>query len=115
MNLRNMSLDERITETKYAVEANSFESMTLWKEYKDTIDWVTVLDGYGQIVQGGGFVSLLWNVLDGVPVLFYEITSDEVKHSVVEDYLKSTFNLKKLTDANNFHNIINAIKENNND
>lgn len=111
MNLRNMSLEERIAVTAYAVEANSFESMTLWKEYKYTVDWVDCSSGYTQIVEGGGFVSLLWSVLDGVPVLFYEITSDEVIHSVVEEYIKTNFNLNVLDTASTFHSIIKDIKD----
>ena len=95
--------------TKYAVEANSFEQQVLWDKNNNLIEWAVAREGWGVLVEGGGFVSLIFDYLNNQPVLFYHVTSDTVVHSVVNKWLQDNFELKYNVDANNFHQVIHDV------
>lgn len=102
------------------VEATSYETSCLWKEYhqgrKKT--WVQGLGGYlptiGLLGDRPVVLSLLVNTVDGHPILFMEATSQVVDHQMIEDWLKRHLPATALkddgkyvnkVDSNNFDNV----------
>ena len=111
-----MNFEQMLSNTKYAVEANSFETSSIYTNFviggrlKDGISWKQVSLGTGVVVghidNRPIFVSLLWNYIHGELVLFWEATSVVVDYAVVEDWLdKNLASDLKKSDAMNFHNI----------
>lgn len=111
-----------------AVEANSYETMCLWKELSveakrfgwgnGDYDWVQNNSGcgcgIGEVAGKPVFVSLLTNTINGQEILFYEATSQIVDHEMVEEWLKEALPDKakysggyvNKTNAMNFTNIL---------
>jgi phosphoenolpyruvate carboxylase len=106
-----MTLEEMMEVTEYAVEVNSFEQSHLWRRYEYETTWQEILSGYGVSVPDGGFVSLLWGIIEGKYVLFYDVTSNTVNFQVVESWIKSNMDIKLMVNSNNFHRIIADIKK----
>lgn len=107
-----MTLEEMMEVTEYAVEANRFEKSHLWRRYEYEVLWQEILGGYGvSVPDDGGFVSLLWGIIEGKCVLFYEVTSNIVNFQVVESWIKSNMDIKLMVDSSNFYQIINDIKK----
>ena len=102
------------------VEATSYESSCLWKEYhkERKVSWEQGLGGYLQTIghlDGHPVVlSLLVNKVKGYPILFMEPTSQVVDYVMVEGWLKANLPAAALknegkyvnkVDAMNFHNV----------
>jgi len=129
-------IDPRFADTKFVVEANSFEALTLWSQYslsgglhyKDEElprrKWEQ--DNHGIWYQIGELagrpvcVSFFWNVIDGVRVMFYDVTSQVSDILIVEEWLKEhcspTWDHGRRAHCNamNFHHCLDAIGEINN-
>ena len=94
------------------VEANSFERMCLWKEYKaNGKTWVQNLSGCGINVgyitaQRPVFISLTTAVVDGHKILFVEPTSISVDHGMIGIWLKS--NVPSAIKENGYLNVVDA-------
>lgn len=103
------------------VEANSYETMCLWREYHEGrgLSWEQNAAGYlptiGELDGRPVCVSLFVNTIDGHKILFIEPTSQVVDHKMIEQWLKETLpdtawqaNGKYLnsTNAMNFHSIL---------
>lgn len=132
-------VDPRFAETKYVVEANSFEVMSLWNkhakkgmmEYVDEpksyrVDWVQDYSGVvyqlGELNGMPMMVTFFWNVLNGVRVVFYESTGYVTDTRIIEQWLdqncdpKTHDNRPARTDAMNFQHVLQEIEWiNNND
>lgn len=102
-----------------AVEANSFESLCLWKEYYQELKKEWKSDGSGFHVTVGQYgempicISITKNEVDGVVILFYDAVSLVVHHDAVRKWLKDHLPEKaksNITNAMNFHNIFHHVK-----
>jgi len=102
------------------VEATSYESMCLWREYHLAREksWVQDLGGYlptvGHIDGRPVCLSLHINTVDGHKLLFIEATSQVVDHSMIEEWLKANLPATAFRDdgkylnkenSMNFHNV----------
>jgi len=96
------------------VEANSYESMMLWKE-----NCQGLFDYAGWIDKRPICISMINAVIDGHKVLFYDACSRLVDHEMVDEYFKK--HLPKSarqpngeyinhTNAMNFYNIFRYVK-----
>lgn len=109
-------LQKMLSDCVGAVEANSFETMSLWKDHKETWD-----QGYnGVLKQIGDFhdlpvcISLTTNVVNGHKILFYYATSDTVSYSMIDEWLLKNMPDSAMldcgrvnkVDAMNFHNLL---------
>ena len=121
-NLNLMSLDECLAATAFAVEASNFERHCLWNTHHEQVHWKSCNAGYGvNIGKCAGmpvFVSVIFSVIDGHVVLFYEPTSQVVDWRMVEEWLKTTVpctwkdnHWVGKADANNFHLCLNALRK----
>lgn len=109
------------------VEASSFESLCLWREYSQELrkPWSSGTSGpmvqVGTVVSGGEdmpvCMSLLVNEVDGHRVLFVNVTSRCVDHDMVRNWLEQTLPVTafrngdprlglNITDAMNFPNVL---------
>ena len=107
-----LSKEELLNNTKYMVEANSFESLCLWERWNEKVEWESLSMGYGVSTEGG-FISLLWKKINGQLVLFWEATSEKVDYRVVEDWLLKNTKVQLphgRTNAMNFHIIVHNIQ-----
>lgn len=102
------------------VEANSFETMCLWKEYTEELKktWLENPSGLGQqigILAGMPiFISLNTAIIDGKKILFIDPTSQVVDYRIIDKWLEE--NLPKTaytlygrinkTNAMNFCNVL---------
>lgn len=106
---------ELLKEVKYAVEATNFEETALWEKFKDKVIWKEMRSGLGEIVgEVNGcdvFLSLRFNFINNVPVLFWEATSIMVDHFQIEKWFDEKTTIKRNVSAQNFHFITNEIKE----
>lgn len=114
------SMKDFLKDVVGVVEATSYETSCLWREYfqerKQT--WVQGLGGYlptiGHLDGRPVVLSLLINTVNGFPILFMEPTSQVVDHVMIEAWLKENLPPTALknegkyvrkVDANNFHNV----------
>lgn len=117
----NFSADEMLSMTKFAVEANSFESLSLWKE-KDKynpgqLSWYTYRMGYlltlGTVTINRKkmpvCVSVQWIEVYGQIVMLYHTTSQIVDYRMIDKWLKK-YKIPS-TDAMNFANCVHAMRE----
>lgn len=115
MKTTDSSIDERFSKVEYALEANSFETMCLYKERPEDIEWKEHSGGYGITAGFVGDIAIIvstWFLeLNGKFVLVYEPTSTVVDWLQVEEWIHNACpNLKRKTNAMNFHNILNDVR-----
>ncbi|MDD5151759.1 MAG: hypothetical protein PHC28_14990 [Flavobacterium sp.] len=106
------TFDELFKISKLCVEASRFERLSLWKEYHKSHKWEESREGklltLGEINSRPICVSISIDIIDGLPVIFFEPTSELVDYKLIDDF----FNREKYrykTDAMNFHNILHTI------
>lgn len=84
-------LVERLAGTVFIVEANSFEKLCLWKEWKDRLPWREDLSGnlvtIGHVQGRPIVVSLFWANLNGQKVMFTELTSQLADYKLLDAWL----------------------------
>ena len=111
------NIDTLIEKAQFAVEANSYEKINLWLEYKDKLDWKQITEGklitLGKVDDLPICMSIFVDILNGVPVMFYEMTSLMVDYRLVDDYLENKFgefhSRDYCTNSMNFGRIVNEI------
>lgn len=104
------------TDPVFVLEANRFETMCLWKEYRDV--W-SDSSGGGYLLNVGELdgrpivISVSTFKVHGQIVFAYEATSQLVDHAVIEQWLAYRFpalfpvnDYHYKTDAGNFHNVV---------
>ena len=107
---------EEIEKVKYAVEANSYEILCLWKEWHEHVEWKQISSGriceVGKIKDIPVMVQLFWNVLDGHKILFYSPCSRMVDHEMINNWLKKNALMENaiIKNSMNFGNIVNKIR-----
>lgn len=102
------------------VEATSYESMCLWREYHKErgMPWEADLGGYlptiGQLDGRPVCLSLFVKKIDGHKLLFIEATSQVVDHKMIDEWLKANLPATAFQpggeyinyqNAMNFHNV----------
>lgn len=108
-------MTDTIEKVKYAVETTSYESLALWKEWHERVNWEQLNPGkictVGHINDRPINVELSWNKINGHKILFYHGCSMLVDHDMVEKWLKKNALLEypNMVDAMNFHNIVNYL------
>lgn len=114
------TIDELLEEVEYAVEANSFESQCLWQRFSNQEGVVWESCSQGKMITLGitddmpVCMSVFVNTINGVNVLFYEMTSQVVDYRLVDKFLEQKFGIfynEVCVDSGNFFWIINIIKE----
>ena len=117
--LSKVNSDSRFSETEYAVEATSYEYLTIWEKFhedKRTKTWID--ETKGVLVEVGSFfghpvcISCRWAKINEKNILFYEASSQVVYYPFVEQWLDENCNILpneecgrlRRTNANNFHN-----------
>lgn len=122
----NICAKRRFEQTMFVVEANSFEHQALWERYNGTNgplawDWVASYSAtVGELDGRPIAVSLRWDKINDRIVLFWYAMSEVVDYQRIQKFLESQCSPKwdgdrpAFTDAENFHNVIIAIKEMNN-
>lgn len=114
-----MDIKQMLSDTKYAVEANSFETSALYTNFviggraRDTSSWKQINLGtvatIGHIGSRPICISLFWNRIYGELVLFWDATSEVVDYKLIKDWLDSHLaSGAKMRDSGNFHNIVDA-------
>ncbi len=117
--------EQKLEETVFFVEANSFETFCLWQKNhnKENQTWEQDMSGFGKTVgyindesDKVVFVSFTFYIINGKRVCFYEATSRYVDHTMVDDLIKSfgkTYNgsIYCKTDAQNFHSCLHYIDD----
>lgn len=99
----------------YMVEANSFETMMIWREHHKELNWKSVTLGgpmfhLGSINDRPVVLSVdIFSIL-GRKVMSYNPTSQLVDWVMVEEFLEKSWPNAKKTDAMNFHNAIYHIR-----
>lgn len=116
-------LDKRYALTDFVLEANSCETLYLWRECQDNdISWVQ--DNSGLSVDIGEFgdmpvnISVFWNTIDGLLVLFWDPISMVVHHDMIEKWFDKNCNpmydngtRRARTNAMNFHHVLHAAED----
>jgi hypothetical protein len=113
--------EKRLLVTEYLVQATHEESFMLWKEWNEKFEWVQISQGFGHTVgnvvlqkPNGATeempvaISMMWWLLEGRLVCFYEDTSQVVDHRMVEAWIRPQ--VKKHTNATNFHHCIHDLE-----
>lgn len=108
------TLEEALAGTEYIVEANSYERLSLWKEYSKTNTWEQNTGGWlttvGSIHDYPVVISTFWDTINGKLVLFYHPTSKVVDCDQISFYLETKCKGIKSCDASNFHQCIQFTK-----
>jgi hypothetical protein len=129
MSRRNfLSIEEKFAETIFFIEANSYEQLAIYREFlKDNRRGCYEQDGSG-VLRTIGFINgdatmpvsvcFTFGYIDGYRFCYYDATSRYVDHTLVEQYIETTYPRKydngtriAMTDAMNFHDIYSAIEE----
>jgi hypothetical protein len=115
--------DTRFKTTDFVVEANSCESLYLWKDCQERKnEWVQ--DNSGLMVKVGEVndmpvnISVLWNTVDDLKVLFWHPISRMVDYDMITDWFVRNCDPKYCngerrakTNAQNFHLVIHEAKD----
>lgn len=116
---------------RFAVEANSFEHMVLWEKNKERVKWEHVSSGFmptvGYVGERPVVLSVMFSILNGEVVLFYNPTSPMVDHNMIDAWLEANVYphaneffkrcghpdtaRKPQTDAMNFHICVHSLAE----
>lgn len=115
--------DTRFAETQFVVEANSCESLYLWKDCQThKNEWVADNSGImvlvGEVNELPVNISVNWNTIDGLKVLFWHPISRMVDYQMIEDWFKRNCNptydggkRRACTSAQNFHIVIHEARD----
>lgn len=110
---QDQDIDEKMSKTVYVVEANSYESMKLWEEFHLEINWQQNQWGYmetvGTLDRRPVCIALLWHVLEGKTVLFFEPTSQVVDYKLIDAWFDRRLPGIPRTNAMNFHHVVHKI------
>lgn len=115
--------DTRFASTDFVVEANSCESLYLWKDCQtQKIEWIQ--DNSGILVKVGEVndmpvnISVNWNTIDGLKVLFWYPISRMVDYDMITQWFNRNCNPKycngerrAVTNAQNFHLVIHEARD----
>ena len=99
----------------YMVEANSFETLSLWQQHHKELNWQEVTRGgpmfqLGQLADRPVVLSVnIFSIL-GRKVMSYDPTSQVVDWVMVEDFLEKSWPNAKKTNAMNFFNAVHDIR-----
>lgn len=100
-----------VDDVKFLVEANSFEALNLWSEYKDrgfitenTGLWMKV----GELGDMPICVSLIVGNIQGVKFILYHPTSVVVDYRIIDEFFRENYEDVKKIDAMNFGQVVNA-------
>ena len=115
--------DERLAITFHAIEADSYASHQIWKEWfydvpkeKRKFDFVQDHSGrgleIGRIDKRPVVMKFNWWIVNGHPILFYGCDSQVCDWKMIEDWLKKYMpHLKHTSDATNAHNVLNYLED----
>lgn len=110
VDFRMQDIDSLLQEVVYSVEANSFEMMCLYKEYRDQCEWESKGDGFGKMIGKVDnlpvWISVTFIKINGTPVLVWELTSLVADYRLADKFLKSLPKLIKRSDASDFYNLV---------
>lgn len=98
------SIEEILPMVEQFVEATTFEQRVLWKEFKDSAEWIESSPGLGMAVGPHNTYIMFWfSTINEKLVAFYEPTSAVVYWNDVNNFIKSFG--KPRTNATNYHPI----------
>lgn len=108
----NKELDSHYVDgVTFLVEANSFEAMCLWKEYKDkgfssenNLVFITV----GELIDMPVCMTIGVGTIGNVKFVMYEPTSVVVDHRMIKEFLDYHYDEVERVDAMNFGRVVNA-------
>lgn len=116
-----MASDSEMTDFLHGVvgvvEANSFEHLCLWQEYRSRVAWSDRMSGFGEIIGHLAdmpvCISLRTSTVDGHKLLFVDATSQVVDWRMVDAWLDKMMPQSARRDngsvnrvnAMNFHNV----------
>lgn len=106
------NLEEVYKDVYGIVEANSYESLMLWKEWhgKQGYSWIQNNSGWleqvGVVGARGVWISPLAHIVNGRKILFIEATSALVDWEMIDNYLKE--NVPSAVKENGYLNKQNA-------
>lgn len=113
MTIRYENLEEVYKGVYGIVEANSFESLTLWQEWHKERGYSWVQNSSGWLVKVGAvgdkeiWISPLAHIVNGKKILFVEATSTLIDWDIIDDYLK--LNAPSALRSNGYLNKENAM------
>lgn len=106
--------EQKLKETKFIVEANSYEQFALWKQYSKQhngdnpkyVKWEEessgVLITLGELAEMPVCLSLRWAIIENKRVMFVYQTSMVTDWRMVKEYLKENCPNIEQSDAINF-------------
>jgi hypothetical protein len=120
----NIQAEEKITTSVFFIEANSYETLSLWKEFAKETKWEQDNLGFYQKIgcidndeNKPIFVSFMFVKIFGKRICFYETTSRYNDSVLVENWIKTNYPVKwdnnsrtAMTNAMNFHHAIDCCK-----
>lgn len=116
--------EEKLKESVFFVEAGSYETLCLWKDFRGKYTFVQDNLGFWQVI---GYinedrsmpvgVSFSFVIIAGRRVCYYETTSRFVDTEMVEKFLKDNYpktwdngRRDAMTNAMNFHHVLDHIR-----
>lgn len=86
----NDSDDPRFGQTEFVVEANGYESLSLWSDcQKEGISWEQengLMIRVGEVENMPVNISVMWNVVGGMRILFWDSISRMVDYTMIEEW-----------------------------
>ena len=102
-------IDPRFKETFYAIEATTFEVITILDRWDDKYQCEQDYQGaniqVGRILAHPVMLSCQWYTIHGRQILFWEAVSSMVWHELIDEWFEKYCPCPR-TDAMNFHNCI---------
>lgn len=115
---------QNLKKTCFFIEASSFEQHCLWREFNKKFKWVDISSGcslhIGNINNDENmsvWVSFNFATIFNKVICFWYPTSRFVDHDMIVNFIQDNYPVKwnnnslyAMTDANNFHHVINHCK-----
>jgi hypothetical protein len=113
--------EKKMQETVFFIEANSYESFSLWKEYhQKELIWEQDLCGFCQVIgcidgdkDKPVNVSFMFAIIFGSRICFYDVCSRFSDSEMVEKWIETNYpkrwdngHRRAMTNAMNFHHAI---------
>ncbi len=111
----------KFKDVKYVLTANSFEISQLWSKYSKIVKWESSNGGpgitIGEIEGRNVWVAVYPFKINGETIIQLDCTSQLVDYKMLDDWIADHFpligskSLDASVDANNFHRVVNKIRE----
>lgn len=109
--------EQKMKESVFFVEANSYERSTLWKEFKDETSWVQDYGGFTEVIgcidedrEKPVNLCFTFEIIFGLRICFYEVVSRYSDKEMINEWLQANYPQAKVKKSMDFDLVVDQCK-----